>query len=48
MGDGVADDAKALSAAIDAATRQGQTLLLPAGTYLLQRVVSVWLSMKLC
>ena len=37
IGDGVADDAKALSDAIDAATRQGKTLLLPAGTYVLWR-----------
>ena len=41
VGDGVADDAKALSAAIDAATRQGRTLLLPAGTYRVNSTVNV-------
>ena len=41
VGDGVADDAAALTAAIDAATAQGRTLLLPAGTYRVNSTVSV-------
>lgn len=41
VGDGVADDSKALTAAIAAATQQGQTLLLPAGTYRVNSTVTV-------
>eukprot|EP01045_Picozoa_sp_COSAG04_P043980 COSAG04_NODE_14690_length_559_cov_0.621739_1_plen_107_part_10 len=41
VGDGVADDAAALTAAIDAATAQGRTLLLPAGPYRVNSTVSV-------
>ena len=41
VGDGVADDAAALTAAIDPATAQGRTLLLPAGTYRVNSTVSV-------
>jgi hypothetical protein len=41
VGDGVTDDARALEQAIAAAAASGQTLLLPAGRYLVNSTVNV-------
>jgi hypothetical protein len=41
VGDGLADDAGALQAAINAALETGETLLVPAGTYLVNSTLNV-------